>query len=535
MRSPKARLLIVFLSLALVPLVHAQSNEPSDKNKPSDSKAATKEEVEQLRREVAELKGTLQRLLESHQLAAGVAAPGQQAPGGAQLVLASAVKPDEAAPPEDTDTDISPATIQAAKDAAQQKGSNVPLLAGWNGEHFFIKSQDGLFQIQPYGYVQTDYRAYKGDGAPSDTFLVRRARFGFQGNYGAHFQFALLTDASSTSGAIVRDVYINANILPALQLQFGQFKTPFAQEVVTGITNIDFVERGLQSLLYPSVATAFRSPGAVVHGDIHGGAFQYWAGVFNGKGIGAVNTTNEPEIIGRLRFYPWRNKKDSLLQGLAFGGTVDRGRTRGLSNELSFSGVLPDVAYNFFPSFRINGPTQRYNGEFTYLKGPWGVRGEYVQLLQEREGVGSEQLGGLGFITLPGIISKAWNIQATYLLTGEKRPENGTPRVKHPIGFGPETPGGGGGRGWGAWELAVRYTGIQAKETGANLLGFFTPGNVAQFDFKTDEITAGVNWYPNYWVRYQLNFDVNRLRDPSTIGAIPQNYIVILQRIQFRF
>ena len=237
----------------------------------------------------------------------------------------------------------SPAAAAPKKDA--------PLTAGWNGEHFFIRSPDGQFSISPYGYVDTDYRAYKGDGAPADTFLLRRARFGFQGNYGSHFDFALLTDAASTTGSLVRDVYLNVRIRPEFQFQAGQFKVPFAQETGIGATNLDFVERGFQSMLYPSAASAYRSPGAALHGDIDGGVVQYWVGAFNGKGYALANTTNEPEFIGRLRFYPWRKSNSAWLKQLAFGGSIDHARSRGLSGDLSFSGALPDGAYNFFPQF----------------------------------------------------------------------------------------------------------------------------------------------------------------------------------------
>ncbi len=171
---------------------------------------------------------------------------------------------------------------QAKPEAAPKK--DAPLTAGWSGEHFFIKSPDGQFSISPYGYLDTDYRAYKGDGAPSDTFLIRRARFGFQGNFGSHFDFALLTDANATTGAIVRDAYLNIRIRPEFQFQAGQFKEPFAQETGIGATNLDFVERGFQSLLYPSTVTAYRSPGIAFHGDISGGVIQWWAGAFNGRG-----------------------------------------------------------------------------------------------------------------------------------------------------------------------------------------------------------------------------------------------------------
>jgi phosphate-selective porin len=494
------------------------------------SAAATREEVEQLRREVAELKAIISQLV----LAKGTAATAEP-----HLVTTGALQPSGAAEPavgvpaaeESADPEPFGISSQAEKKAAAQKPAAAP--AGWNGEHFFIKSPDGQFQLQPYGYVQTDYRSFSGDGAPPNTFLVRRGRFGFQGNYGEHFNFGLLVDGAATTGAEIRDIFLNVKFKPEIRFQAGQFKVFFGQELATGATNLDFVERGLQSLLYPNAASAFRSLGAGVFGDINGGVFQYWVGAFNGKGFNIANTTSVPEADGRIRFYPWRKDKDSLFQGLSFGGAISFSRTRGLSNELTPSMALPDTAYAYFPQFRINGNVWRYNGEFTFLRNQWGLRGEYVQAMFDRTGVGPEQLGGLGFANLPNVRYKGWNIEAPYLLTGEKRPENGTPRVKHPL-FGPETPGGGG-KGWGAWEVALRYSGIQAKEPGIFFNNVFTPQNVPGFGQHTWEVTGGVNWYLSYWVKYQVNVSADRLLQPSTIGAVPQTYFVALQRITFRF
>jgi phosphate-selective porin len=561
MRSLTTFFLLLAGFMAPGSLAHAQSTAPaSPAASPADgstSASATKEEVNQLRSEVAaqrqtieELKALVEKLAEGQKLASG----GTQAADGAVQIrpvsdaavaetssdgTSSAIAVD--APPATRarltnavflEADPAPVAVVGQTSEATTK-KDTPLTAGWNGEHFFIKSADGQFTISPYGYVNTDYRIYQGDGAPADTFLLRQARFGFQGSYGSHFDFALLSDAASTSGSVVRDVYLNVRIRPEFQFQAGQFKAPFAQETGIGDTNLDFVERGFQSMLYPSAASAYRSPGAAFHGDIAGGIMQYWVGAFNGKGYALANTTNEPEFIGRLRFYPWRKSKSDWFRQLAFGGSIDHARARGLSGDQSFSGALPDGAYTFFPQFAINGPIERYNGEFTYVKSNFSLRGEYDQLNQFRENVGSEQAGGLGFLSLPGIIAKAWDISTTYLLTGEKRPENGTPRVKNPL-FGPDTPGGQG-RGWGAWELAFRFTGIQANEPQADFLTYYTPGFVPGFNDHTFEYTAGVNWYPNYWVKYVLNVGIDQLKEPSVIGQEPQNYFVVEQRLQFRF
>jgi len=544
MRLLRALFVVLVGSILPVTLAHAQGAGPVSKT--SDSGAATKQEVNELRSEVAaqrqtieELKALVEKLAAAKTVGNGTAeihpvaetAPPQIDEQPVNMRMNAPVHLSDAVM-RTTDADPMPAAvIDQAPTAAPKK--DAPLAAGWNGEHFFIRSADGLFSISPYGYVNTDYRAYKGDGAPSDTFLLRNARFGFQGNYGSHLDFALLTDAAATSGSVVRDVYLNVRYRPELQFQAGQFKAPFAQETGIGDTNLDFVERGFQSMLYPSAASAYRSPGIALHGDIAGGVVQYWAGAFNGKGYAIANTTNQEEIIGRLRIYPGRRSKNDWFKQLAFGGSIDRGRSRGLSGDQSFSGALPDGAYTFFPQFAINGPIWRYNGEFTYIKSSFGLRGEYDQINQYRENVGSEQAGGLGFLSLPGIIAKAWDIGATYLITGEKRPENGTPRVMRPS-FGPDTPGGKG-HGLGAWEVAFRFTGIQSNEPGANFLNYYTPGYVPTFNYHTFEYTAGLNYYPNYWVKYQVNVSLDQLKDPSVIGTVPQNFYVIEQRLQFRF
>jgi phosphate-selective porin len=559
-------LLVVFMasgSLAHSQIAHSQGTEPASNSGGSTSESATKAEVSELRSEVAaqrktieELKALVEKLVDGKASAAALQTGGLQS-GALQTGKESSVQirpvadsasMDANAPAVDApgtgsvhlmnavlvqpDPVVEAALLEQAPSANAMK-KDTPLTAGWNGEHFFIRSADGQFSISPYGYVNTDYRAYSGDGSPANTFVLRQARFGFQGSYGSHFDFAILADAAATSGSVVRDVYLNVRLKPEFQFQAGQFKAPFGQETGIGDTSLDFVERGFQSLLYPSAATAYRSPGAAFHGDIDGGVVQYWVGAFNGKGYALVNTTNQPEVVGRLRFYPWRKTTNHWLKEFAFGGSLDFARSRGLSGDQSFNGTLPDAAYNFFPQFPINGDIQRYNGEFTYLQGPFSLRGEFDQLNMDRTNVGSLQQNWLGFMSLPTIRAKAWDVSTTYLLTGEKRPENGTPRVKRPL-FGPDTPGGQG-RGWGAWEAAFRFTGIQANEPGASFVNNITDGFVPTFFNHTNEYTIGVNWYPNYWVKYVLNVGIDQLKEPSVIGQEPGNFYVVTQRVQFRF
>ncbi len=552
MRSPKWWCVLVALfCVAPGPLVFAQSAKPSDdtaQSKPAP-KAATEDEVQQLRREVAELKAQIQRLVATSASAQG---------GPAHLVQATAVAGSDlnalaaATPASDSATGTSadastpaaatPADIDALQkeiDALQKKASDAPgPTAGWNGEHFFLKSPDGQFNLMPVGYLNTEYRFYKGDGAPSDTFQIRRARFGIQGNYGSQLDYAFLFETAST--LTIRDAYMDFKPWPWLKIMGGQYKLPFSMEVGTADTNVQFAERSINSVLYPDAGGAFRAPGVDIHGDLAGGKAQYWVGIFNGQGLLNLSTTNEVEVTGKVRFSPWKSSSNTWLKGLSFGGAAEHSRSKGLANELSFSGLLTDGTYTFFPQFRINGGVTRYNGQFSLLRGPLGIRGEYTQLLQKRSNIGSFANGGVGFNTLPGIVGKGTYLAVNYLLTGEREPENAIPRVKHPV-IGPNSPGESGGPGWGAWQLKARYAWLQGRARGltcdANTIPAcpITPEIVPTFSDHTTQWTLGVNWYLNYWVLVKTDLNINQLHDPSVQGILPRNYFVFIEGIQFRF
>ena len=532
MRSGKKKCLMVVVILFLGPglLAHAQTKAAARKSAKKRPTTATREEVQELRKELAaqqqtidDLKGMVQRLVEANQQAAAAAqqaqaaaAQAQSAAGEAQHSAVQAQSTAEHAQKAAAHTEAGLAEAKTATQAVEKKVTAIAAQSGWNGEHFFLKSSDGSFNIQPYGYVQLDYRAYNGTGTPANTFAVRRGRFGFQGTLGKHYEFALLADFADTSSTLLRDFYLNVKARPEFQFQFGQFKEPFAQEEMTAATYLDFVERSLASVLYPS-PTSFRSPGAMIHGDLVGGAAQYWAGAFNGKGTLNLNDTSTPEGVARLRFYPLHHTSNEWFKGFAFGGAFAYGRSlKGSSvSGTSVSGLLPTRTFTFFKSDSINGGVVRANGEMTWVKGPMAIRAEYDQTNQNRSLITAT--GAASTTNLPGVVAKGYYATATYLLTAEKRPENGQPKPRHPF------LSTGGEHGMGAWELKFRYSNLQIEDG--------TQRN------RVDQFSSGINWYPNYFVRYMVDFNVERLKNPtvSTPSLLPQTFLSVLQRVQFRF
>lgn len=488
---------IVFIMTA--PL-QAQSNQATadKKNEKQDSLPAMREELKTLRdmvamqqREIQELKLAVEQLVTTSEAAKNSTATSPAPPTGS---------PESQAASSDANAAVLPAP---EKKAASPKAAELLPQAGWDGEHFFIRSSDGRLVLQPIGYLQFDQRSYSGNGAPPATFLLRRGRFGFDGEWGGHYEFTLLADFADRNSALAREFSLNINYRPELQFRFGQFKAPFSQEdsLVSDIYT-DFVERSLANNLAPGY-----TPGFEIHGELLGKAIRYQVGEFNAKGYLNPNTTSTPESIARLRFYPWQNTSNKWLKGFAIGGAVADGRTH---NGTSVSGVMPTGTFTFFQAQPVNGKELRTNSEMTWIKGPFALRMEYDQTNQARLGLGPSNGD------LPGVVAKGYSADATFLLTGEDRPENGQP-TPHSEFLGKDR------KGRGAWELKFRYSNLQ-MESGASRN-------------RADQFSTGVNWYLNSYMRYMFDFNVERIKNPvsSPVPLAPQSFLSILQRIQFRF
>src|SRR6516165_11386313 len=161
MRSLTMFFALVLLSMAPGALAQAQDADASDAAPPT-SASASKQEVNELRQEVIEqrktieeLKAIVQKLAESKSqseassvqvkpvaestLHAGPMASSED--GSAHLVNTVLVQPEPLGEAAMIDPQAPPS--QPKKEPA--------LTAGWNGEHFFIRSPDGQFSISPYG------------------------------------------------------------------------------------------------------------------------------------------------------------------------------------------------------------------------------------------------------------------------------------------------------------------------------------------------------------------------------------------------
>jgi phosphate-selective porin OprO/OprP len=407
--------------------------------------------------------------------------------------------------------DVATSAPRAASSSQTQAKEQKPpaLLAGWDNNHAFLRSADGNFVTNLTGYAQLDFRGYQSGNQsalhPASTFLVRRARIALEGKVAQYYDFKVEGDFADTTSTLLRDAYVRVHRKDQFQVTAGQFKEPFGQEELRSDAFTDFVERSLPDLLAPS-----RSPGVMVSGLLHKGTIEYYLGAFNGKGLLANNTVGRPEAVVRLRYSPWKNTKDFWLNGLSFGGAYAQGRNA--LGALSIRGQTESRSFTFFAPDTVNGSTIRANGELTWLLGPASFRAEYDQVNQARTALGAKG------VNLPGVVSKGYMAQFTYLLTGEKKPDSGAVAPKNNLFGDSQNP-----TGFGAWEIKVRYSNLQMLD------GTVKSNHAGTFFF-------GPNWYLNRFVRYVLDLGVERFGDPArTPRPGDRHYFVVLSRVQLAF
>lgn len=121
--------------------------------------------------------------------------------------------------------------------------------------------------------------------------------------------------------------------------------------------------------------------------------------------------------------------------------------------------------------------------------------------------------------TLPDPHFGGWYAQASWVLTGESRGYNkSTAAFTAPK---PDAPLTLDGSGWGAWELAARYSDLNLNFN-EGIAGASTPsGGVRGGEQRI--WTAGLNWYPNSVIRFDFDYehiDIDRIIGSATASGV---------------
>ena len=448
------------------------------------------------------------------------------------------------------------------EEAAVAKKKETPVIkVGEKG--FSIESADGKNSIKLGGLVQYDYRNFQqgandvrnrsdaragsldavtGFHDANDTWLARRLRPNIQGTLFGIYDYRFQEEFAGGSASVV-DAYVDGRFNPAFKVRVGKYKPYVGLERLQGGADLKFVERSyVSNNILPN-----RDQGVSVYGDVLGDKLNYAIGFNNGVVDGGNASTssefdNDKEVTARLFATPFKDDANAL-SGLGFGIAATYTDSTAEKN-LNFTDTsAADGTRNGLPSYVTNGQQTffRYSSaaiadgkrfrvapQAYYYNGPFGVIAEYARVSQgvSLAGGGSPAVGGAGAGTalstaqttiLAGSNKKlnndAWQIAATYLITGEDSSFKGVkPKNDFDLDKG----------GWGAWEFALRYSelnvdsdafknqaGQLAGQTGADAVptlaqAYADPTFSAK---KAKTWTAGVNWYLNSNAKIVLNYE----------------------------
>lgn len=374
-----------------------------------------------------------------------------------------------------------------------------------------LGSDEGWYDLQLGGRVTGRFTAFAGDHPLDDEFSVERARLFADARLFEYYSLRIQVEFSQerrVDGAFsqeprLKDAYLEVDYVPWARFRMGQFKVPFTLENIQSHKYIDFAER---SIAVDNMRLPSRDIGAMLHGRLADGLFEYQLAVLSGAGENRSDDNSAKDLAGRLVLRPFRGVDSEALRGAQFGVSG----TWGEQDELLFGRPFLTVGGTEFVDFALGtalrGDRSRLAAEFAWLVGPASLKTEWMWMWLE-DLRGPAVRGDFRF--------DSWYLSASYLLTGEKKVlDRIVPRRR----FNPF-------RGtWGAWELAARYSLFRSDDD------LFRLG-LASGSSRADAFTVGISWYLNELLRLTFNYERTEFEDDLVIGGelLDEEDVLLLQ------
>jgi len=360
----------------------------------------------------------------------------------------------------------------------------------------FSNAQTTEKEVKFGGRIMYDMATWGAEEFDNTGAEFRRVRLYSSGEIYGTVKYKLQLDFSAGKISF-KDVWMELNKLPVKgNIRVGHFKEPLRLEALTSSKYITFMERGLPIAMSPE-----RNTGAMYHTTI-GKKLSLQTGIFRqSDDFGNDKTANNNINITSRASYLAINDGNKLLHlGVA--------NSKRKSNDKSYN--FSSRAENHLGNKLISVNKEQVNyvnifsGEMSYVNGPISLQMEVLQTT-----INSIPEIERSFIINHEIIS--YYGQVSYFLTGESR------SYKNSLsGFGRVNPKNNyGENGWGAFEVAARFSAIDMEEDGS-----------------LEDITIGLNWYLNPNTRIMFNYVKGEM--VNELGAITIENAVMM-RVQLDF
>jgi phosphate-selective porin OprO/OprP len=389
-----------------------------------------------------------------------------------------------------------------------------------------------------------------------DGVNARRARIGVLGTFMGDWNYALIYDFGGSSDGFggfapgslpgggtsgIENAWLSYSGFKPFVIEGGYMDLPYTLDEATSSNDIMFVERASSSVIATNIAAGdFRSAGGMRAYNDWIWAGGYLTGPTSGQMHSDTTTvTKSPQLPG-ITTFGFSEQYGSVarltlqaLQGPGFsfhvGGDAEFLFRPPVGPATSTAPGTRTLTLSDRPELRID-PTvmlttgamanvsraQVYSAEAAAGWGPLFFQGEYFWYNVDRE------------FGLPSLRFNGGYAQASWTLTGESRayiPASGAYG-----GIVPNNPVNIYGTGWGAWELAARYSVVNLND----LLG--TAVGVAGGEQTI--YTAGLNWYVNRNIRFMLNYlhgTVKKQESATSTVNTGANFDAVAGRMQVAF
>jgi phosphate-selective porin OprO and OprP len=294
----------------------------------------------------------------------------------------------------------------------------------------------------------------------------------------------------------------------------GNMEEPFSLEELTSFADITFMELSLPTQVFsPSYNMGFMFNNTAFNERITWAAGGFYNtgclnNVYDGRDPHKKwSTANGYSLAARVTGLPWVEEggKGRLHLGVSYNFRARNMNKNGAEEKFSSRPESYLTNIKFVDTGSITASrTNLINGELAWVWGPFSLQGEYFRAFTNAQGY-------------PDF--RGWYAYGSFFLTGEHRTYNTTDGIFMNINpnqnFDPLQ------GGWGAWELAARYSYINLNNSGGGINGG-----------KECNVTLALNWYPHTNLRFMFNY----IRVNVTNSSVDEGRASIYQaRFQIAF
>lgn len=303
---------------------------------------------------------------------------------------------------------------------------------------------------------------------PGESDQTRRLRLLLQGEWSPQLAFKTQGEFKGGDPSLL-EWWLDWRSPAQPDVRVGHFREPFGLDARTSSAHLTFVERAS-----PTQALTFgRNRGVEVHRA--GSSLSWEAGVFQeSAGTADEGLLNNKAITGRVVWLPLGSVEGEELLHLGLSATYRDTQADGvrLAADPEVHLARNGVDTGLVPANSIAG---------LVLEGAWQRKALAMQT--ELFFASLEQANG------PHAALHGGYLQASTILTGERRRYRGS---THSVGRLPVSHPALGGGGFGAWELGVRYSQTDLRDG-------YVDGGVM------NNVTLGITWHLNSDTRWMVN------------------------------